>query len=866
MSGNLEKRSPGAGTGTGAETGNSLALGAEVIPDGGSAGDQNCLLSGRTDDAVKFLEAWCPGGPWVLTSIDPEGGKTITRTFNASERLAMRDWFEERQGRENLYFTVNAVYGAVVSKPNKGAISAVHALHVDVDPRPGEPLDLERARAEKVLREFKPAPTVIIDSGGGFQAFWLLVDEVATGGSAALARMFKSSDKLTDGERAEVTAHEARLFDLVEARNLAIEAALQADACHNADRIMRLPGTINVPNKKKLAKGRVPALACVVEADWSRRYRLEDFPRAVALSSAAAVAPPVAVPAASIPDLMGAEDARLLNPSPLERAVIMHGLPPDEPGRFPSRSEAMFYVLCARIRAGVADDVLAAMLLDGSLGISGHVLEQPGPERYAARQIQRAHAEALDPELAELNLRHVVLLNEQGKTRVLEFVRAPIGSEGEVRSIVTLQSFDDFRNRYMNRPIQVATDKDGNAVKKPLGEVWLRWANRRQHHSLVFAPGEGEEVGDQLNLWRGFGVVPKAGDWTRMRNHVRNILAGGDGVAADYILRWAAFAVQNPALPAEVALVFRGKKGTGKGLFARALGRMFGQHGLHIGGGRLLTGRFNLHLRDCCLLFADEVEWRGDREAEAALKVMITEPSLQIEGKGTNSFASPNHLHIVMASNEDWVVPASIDERRFAAFAVSDEAQRNADYFTALVSEMEGGGLGAMLHDLLAMDLKGWHPRWNIPQTGELMAQKLASLSGAAAVVHELLMRGETPLVERDDGRWPTRHDGEDVFIPTSDLIAWAVARRLISEVRPGLNEQIGRELKRAAPPEWEERPSRETVQGRQVRGRWLPALPVARRLWAESRGVVVEWGEGSEASWDVASGPRVAAASELPF
>ena len=838
MSGNLEKRSPGAGTGTGAETGNSLALGAEVIPDGGSAGDQNCLLSGRTDDAVEFLESWCPGGPWVLTSIVPDG-KTTTETFTARSLGQIRDWIDRRQGAQNIYFTVNRTFNAMEVKPKKSDIAAAMALHVDVDPRAGEPLDSERRRALEMLRRHSPPPTVIIDSGGGLQGFWMLDTPAELGG-----------DPLP-----------------VEDRNRHIEAALQADACHNIDRIMRLPGTINVPNKRKVAKGRVPALARVVEADWSRRYRLEDFPRAVAV--AAAVAPPVAVPADSIPDLMGAEDARLLNPSPLERAVIMHGLPPDEPGRFPSRSEAMFYVLCARIRAGVADDVLAAMLLDRSLGISAHVLEQPGPERYAARQIQRAHAEALDPELAELNLRHVVLLNEQGKTRVLEFVRAPIGSEGEARSIVTLQSFDDFRNRYMNRPIQVATVKDGNAVKKPLGEVWLRWASRRQHHSLVFAPGEGEEVGDQLNLWRGFGVMPKAGDWTRMRDHVRNILAGGNGEAADYILRWAAFAVQNPALPAEVALVFRGKKGTGKGLFARALGRMFGQHGLHIGGGRLLTGRFNLHLRDCCLLFADEVEWRGDREAEAALKVMISEPSLQIEGKGTNSFASPNHLHIVMASNEDWVVPASIDERRFAAFAVSDEMQANKDYFTALVSEMEGGGLGAMLHDLLSMDLKGWHPRWNIPQTGELMAQKLASLSGAAAVVHELLMRGETPLVERDDGRWPTRHDGEDVFIPTSDLIAWAVARRLISEVKPGLNEQIGRELKRAAPPEWDardDRPSRETVQGRQVRGRWLPALPVARRLWAESRGVVVEWGEGSEAAWDVASGPPVAATSELPF
>jgi hypothetical protein len=51
------------------------------------------------------------------------------------------------------------------------------------------------------------------------------------------------------------------------------------DKCHNIDRIMRLPGTINVPNAKKRKMGRVPTLAYLVEdeTDWSRTYSLDDF-------------------------------------------------------------------------------------------------------------------------------------------------------------------------------------------------------------------------------------------------------------------------------------------------------------------------------------------------------------------------------------------------------------------------------------------------------------------------------------------------------------------------------------------------------------------------------------------------------------
>jgi hypothetical protein len=61
--------------------------------------------------------------------------------------------------------------------------------------------------------------------------------------------------------------------------------------------------------------------------------------------------------------------------------------------------------------------------------------------------------------------------------------------------------------------------------------------------------------------------------------------------------------------------------------------RLFGQHGLRIQSREHLTGRFNPHLRDCCLLFADEAYWPGDKTAEGILKGLITEPDIPIEAK-----------------------------------------------------------------------------------------------------------------------------------------------------------------------------------------------------------------------------------------
>ena len=173
-------------------------------------------LSGKTDDAVAFLECWQPGGPWVLTSIVPDSGKIATATFSASNLVQMRDWIAARQGKQNLYFTVNAVFGEVDVKPNKGAISAIRALHVDVDPRVGEDPEEERARALRMLLAYDPIPTVIVDSGGGMQAFWLTESDVAVGGSTDLSDLVWRQGKgapLTAAETALVEAHLARLFD-----------------------------------------------------------------------------------------------------------------------------------------------------------------------------------------------------------------------------------------------------------------------------------------------------------------------------------------------------------------------------------------------------------------------------------------------------------------------------------------------------------------------------------------------------------------------------------------------------------------------------------------------------------------------------
>lgn len=243
----------------------------------------------------------------------------------------------------------------------------------------------------------------------------------------------------------------------------------------------------------------------------------------------------------------------------------------------------------------------------------------------------------------------------------------------------------------------------------------MRHRQRRQHRGITFLPGGPEVVNECLNLWQGWGVEPKVGDWSLIREHIEVVLASGNREFAEYITRWIAWGIQNPAAQAEVALVLVGPKGAGKGTLVRCLQRIFGAHAFQVTSREEVIGKFNGHLQDCVLFVADEAYWGGDKRCVGRLQGMITEPTLPIERKGFDLIQVPNFLHVVMLAEPGWVIPAGRFERRYAAVAVSSTRRGDKEYFRALHGQIAEGGAGAMFYDLARMNLDGWHPR-EIPE------------------------------------------------------------------------------------------------------------------------------------------------------
>jgi hypothetical protein len=291
-------------------------------------------------------------------------------------------------------------------------------------------------------------------------------------------------------------------------------------------------------------------------------------------------------------------------------------------------------------------------------------------------------------------------------------------------------------------------DADAGKWKKmPVSKWWLTQKKRLAYQSVIFDPSTtSRNVRGHYNLWSGFGVTPKQGSWSLLYDHIQKVLCNGDEAFFAYVHKWLAWCVQNPHLQAEVAIVFRGRKGTGKGILGECMIRIFGnRHSLHLSNPVQLAGRFTGHYECCVFVFADEAIWAGDKTAEQQLKSLITNPTYALEAKFKDARLAANRLKFLLASNSDWVIPSGDRERRWAVGDVSEARIGDHPYFDELIEEINGGGLEAMLHDLLHMKLESWHPRDDVPETDAARDQNRLSLTPEQKWLFYLLQQGKLP-------------------------------------------------------------------------------------------------------------------------
>lgn len=293
----------------------------------------------------------------------------------------------------------------------------------------------------------------------------------------------------------------------------------------------------------------------------------------------------------------------------------------------------------------------------------------------------------------EMNVNHAIVVTGN-KIRILKELTGDIEEMSTTYHLLTRQ---DFCNLYENNVICTDPDKMKFTSK---AVIWLGDPIRRTYEKGLGMFPEGEPEG-YYNTWQGFNCKPTKGDCDKFKYHIYSVLCECNEELYNYVLDWCADLFQDPANPKGTAIVMRGDEGTGKGTFANTIGMMCAPHYTHLIDENHLTGQFNAHMVDSIVVFADEITWGGNRKTAGKLKGLVTERHMLLERKGIDAVSQRNMVHMLIASNSKWVIPAGMNSRRWLVLDVSDSQRCDRNYFIAVNNELDNGGREAFLYEML---------------------------------------------------------------------------------------------------------------------------------------------------------------------
>jgi hypothetical protein len=321
-------------------------------PRGNGHGEARQPTGGATD-AVLFLQQLRREGPWVIGEGDANGAITKARTFNNAALVTLGlGWISSLSGRANLYVLLNPTDPATAfdRPPAEDDIAAIEYIPFDMDEKD---FDGDRAKVEARLATLpeKLKPTFKVDSGHGIQ-----------GGFKLKQRLQPTPDNTA----------KAKIIGKALARMLA------GDPVQNINRLIRLPGTINVPTQRKIEKYgyREAVPATLVYFESGRVFDFADFDDIVNrhgddAPSQATTAPDTGIDWDALPEV----DVEELPVGDDIKQLIRTGRTPERD--YPDRSRAVYRVACQLAKVGCSAEIIAAVLLDPALAISAHILDQP---------------------------------------------------------------------------------------------------------------------------------------------------------------------------------------------------------------------------------------------------------------------------------------------------------------------------------------------------------------------------------------------------------------------------------------------------------------------------------------------------------
>ena len=544
----------------------------------------------------------------------------------------------------------------------------------------------------------------------------------------------KGELKFSEEDQAKIADVEARTAALM--RQLGSVAGTQ-----NIDRILRLPGTTNLPNERKLKVGRTACPAKLVWCDGAT-CELDDF-SAAPIEAVSEITTAILDwdEVAKHVDWLKSEDDLPENFNAKGRMIIAHtGTIADlnadlmeagllkEPYTNNWSSVSMALAAIFKADGSFSTEEIAAALMS-PLHCNQHISRQKDRRRAVERLIRRSY-EPRQPTTGRTMppAGNVSLDDFQAYLPQHVYVFLPTREPWPASSVDArlghIPLFDAKGQPVLN---------DDGEQKTARASLWLDW-----HHpveQMTWAPGSPPLIRNRLiaeggwierrgatclNLYRPPTIIrgnaAEAGPWLE---HLLKVY----GDDSDHIQRYLAQRVQQPEIKINHALLLGGSQGIGKDTILEPVKRAVGPWNFSEISPQTLLGQFNGFLK-AVILRVNEARDLGDvnrYQFYDHMKAYTAAPPdvLRVDEKHLREHAVLNCCGVIITTNykSDGVYLPADDRRHFVAWSDLTKENFAEDYWKQLWGWYDNGGYCHVAAYLAELDLKDFDPKAPPPKT-----------------------------------------------------------------------------------------------------------------------------------------------------
>lgn len=181
-------------------------------------------------------------------------------------------------------------------------------------------------------------------------------------------------------------------------------------------------------------------------------------------------------------------------------------------------------------------------------------------------------------------------------------------------------------------------------------------------------------------------------------------------VDREIIISYMAACIQYPGVKFQWCPLIQGTEGNGKTLIVNAVAHAIGHRYTHLPNASDLGGngaKFNSWLASKLFIGIEEIYVSDRREVTEALKPLITNSRIEIQGKGIDQYTGDNRANFIMCSNHKDALQIKVDGRRYCVLYSKQQSKgellndgMNDYYFSDLYGWAKSGGYAHITHFL----------------------------------------------------------------------------------------------------------------------------------------------------------------------